>query len=219
MLSRAEVPSSRIRIGRVLQEDPGQGDPLPLAAGEVLAALGDAGLVAAGHPHDLVVDAGHLGGLADLLRGGVLASRRRCSPRSCRRRRTGSGPRSRSAADRLARDAIPAARRRARQSPLVGGPAASGRAARSSCRSRTGPPRRSSRRAGSTIETPSSARPRLARSASDSRRSGPRRRTAGCAHGEPGLAGVGGLERAVDRLAQAGRTGRRPAGCSRGPRR
>ncbi len=32
---------------RVLEEDPGQGDPLPLTAGEVLAALGDAGLIAA----------------------------------------------------------------------------------------------------------------------------------------------------------------------------
>ena len=71
MLSRAEVPSSRIRIGGFFRKTRARAMPLALAAGEVLASLGDAGLVPAGHPHDLVVDAGHPGGVDDLLPRGV----------------------------------------------------------------------------------------------------------------------------------------------------
>src|SRR5208337_2622871 len=52
---------------RVLEKGPGQRDSLPLAAGEILAPLRDAGLVTAGHPHDLVMDAGQLSGPVNLL--------------------------------------------------------------------------------------------------------------------------------------------------------
>ena len=59
---------------RVLEEDAGQGDPLPLAAGKVLAPLGDPGLEVALHGQDLLIDAGHLCGFADLVHRGVFAA-------------------------------------------------------------------------------------------------------------------------------------------------
>ena len=43
MLSRARGPLVEDQDRRVLEEDARQGDPLPLAAREVLAALGDRG--------------------------------------------------------------------------------------------------------------------------------------------------------------------------------
>ena len=188
---------------RVLEEDPGQGDPLPLAAGEVLAPLRDAGLVAAGHHHDLVVDAGHLGGPADLLGRGVRRSRRRCWRRSCRRRRTGSGRRSRSAGRspraRCDSSGHPADRARSRRSD---GPAASW--SRSQVvlphPERPATPIVSPWRI--VIETPSSAGLACRRRVAVRRRS----RSSATKTGSPtprlGLAGLGRLERAVDRLAQ-----------------
>jgi len=48
MLSSAESPRFEDQDRRILEEDPDQGQPLPLAAGEVLASLGDGRVVAAG---------------------------------------------------------------------------------------------------------------------------------------------------------------------------
>ncbi len=50
---------------RVLEEDPGQGNPLSLASGEVLAPLGHRSLVSARHLHDLLMDARQLRGMSD----------------------------------------------------------------------------------------------------------------------------------------------------------
>ena len=82
------------------------------------------------------MDAGHPAACADLRRRSRPRGRRRCSRRSCRRRRTGSGRRSRSARrsprGEIDSSGTPPSEARAAAS---GGSAASGRGARSSCRS------------------------------------------------------------------------------------
>jgi hypothetical protein len=55
----------------VLQEGAGDGDPLPLTAGEPRARLADAGVVALGQRQDEVVGGGGLGGAFDLGLGGL----------------------------------------------------------------------------------------------------------------------------------------------------
>ena len=52
---------------RILEQDAGDRQALPLTAGEVLAALADLGVVAARHRHDLVVQVRQLGGVLNLL--------------------------------------------------------------------------------------------------------------------------------------------------------
>ena len=65
--------------GGVLQDGPGDGDPLLLAAGERAAALADDGVIAIGQGHDEVVAAGLLGGGDHLLLRGVgLAEEKVC---------------------------------------------------------------------------------------------------------------------------------------------
>src|SRR5207253_3171490 len=51
------------------EEGPGQADPLPLAAREVLPALGDRGRVPSGHRLNLLVDRRQAGGVPNLLVG------------------------------------------------------------------------------------------------------------------------------------------------------
>src|SRR5207244_9210883 len=53
--------------GGLLEENAGNGQALALAAGEVLAALGDGGVVAAGHGHDVVVKVGQAGDALDIV--------------------------------------------------------------------------------------------------------------------------------------------------------
>ena len=50
--SRLDVASSRIRIGRVLDDGPGDGQPLALAAGERRAGFADGCLVIQREPFD-----------------------------------------------------------------------------------------------------------------------------------------------------------------------
>ena len=69
--SRWEVASSRIDDRRVLQQQPGDGQPLLLAAREAVAPLADHGVVAVGQGGDDVVDAGRPAGGDDLVVGGV----------------------------------------------------------------------------------------------------------------------------------------------------
>ena len=57
--------------GGILQEDPGDGHALLLAAGEEGAALTDIGVEALGHSQDILVDLGLFRSLDDLLHGGV----------------------------------------------------------------------------------------------------------------------------------------------------
>ena len=57
--------------GRVLEEHAGDGQALLLPARQAHAALADHGVVAVLHGEDVVVDVGALGGLDDLLLGGV----------------------------------------------------------------------------------------------------------------------------------------------------
>ena len=64
---------------RVLQDDAGDGDALLLAAGELVAALADDGVVALGQLHDAVVDGGGACGGVDLLLRSRPSGRRRCS--------------------------------------------------------------------------------------------------------------------------------------------
>ena len=66
-VSTDEVASSRIRIARVDQQRPGDRDPLPLAAGERLAALADQRVVAVGQAQDELVRARGPGRGDDLL--------------------------------------------------------------------------------------------------------------------------------------------------------
>ena len=75
---------------RVDQQGPGDRDPLPLAAGERLAALADERVVAVGQPEDELVGPGGAGRGDDLVAAWRRAGRRRCSRRSCRR--TGTAP-------------------------------------------------------------------------------------------------------------------------------
>ena len=56
--------------GRVDQQGPGDGDPLPLAAGEGVAPLADHRVVAVGQVGDELVGAGRLGRGLDLVEGG-----------------------------------------------------------------------------------------------------------------------------------------------------
>ena len=58
--------------GRVLEKDPGQGEPLLLPAGEVLPALGYRGLIAAGHGFDFIMNAGHAASTANVLVASVI---------------------------------------------------------------------------------------------------------------------------------------------------
>ena len=56
---------------RVFQDDPGDGDALLLAAGELVAPLADDGVVALGQSSDAVVDGRRARGRFDLLIGRV----------------------------------------------------------------------------------------------------------------------------------------------------
>ena len=57
--------------GRILEQDPGDGQPLLLPAGQPVAPLADDGVVALGQRGDQVVDAGRPAGRDDLGVGGV----------------------------------------------------------------------------------------------------------------------------------------------------
>ena len=60
-MSSAEVASSRIRIGRVLQQRARDRQPLPLAARQLLAALADSRPISLGQRRDEVVRVGRPG--------------------------------------------------------------------------------------------------------------------------------------------------------------
>ena len=66
--------------GRVDQQGPGDGDPLPLPAGEGVAPLAHHRVVAVGQVGDELVGAGRLGRGLDLVEGRPSACRRRCCP-------------------------------------------------------------------------------------------------------------------------------------------
>ena len=205
---------------RVLQEHAGQRQALPLAAGQVLAALGHLGLVAARHGHDLVVQAGHLGGAADGLRGrqplhavgDVLA-------RSCRRRRTATGRRSRSGRPMASRDSDssgtpptvtrPAARVGQAQQHLQPGRFAAARAAGDADRLAVAD-RAATRRRGRTLRLPPAVRYSTCRSVDLDQRpvAGQDRASAGVGAGRSGPP-----------ARAASRAGRRRADWPRAPRR
>ena len=65
------MASSRIDDGRVLQQHPGDGQALLLAARQAVAPLADDGVVAVGQGGDDVVDAGRPAGRLQLGVGGV----------------------------------------------------------------------------------------------------------------------------------------------------
>ena len=69
--SSDEVGSSRIRIGRVLQDRARDAQPLALAARQAAAGLGDLGVVALRQPRDELVRVRRARRLLDLLVGGV----------------------------------------------------------------------------------------------------------------------------------------------------
>src|SRR5271157_1788881 len=64
---RVKCGSSLVKYdqGRVLKEDPGKGDSLPLAARKILSALQNGRIVPAGHRNDLIIDTGHVGSQSD----------------------------------------------------------------------------------------------------------------------------------------------------------
>ena len=75
---------------RVLQEDPGNGNPLLLSAGEQRAPLPHIGVKAVGHGHDVVVDLRQLRRPDDLLFAWPPACRSGCCSECCRQ--TGTHP-------------------------------------------------------------------------------------------------------------------------------
>ncbi len=140
---------------RVDQQRAGDRDPLPLAAGEGLAALADQRIVAVGQPQDELVGPRGAGGGDDLGVAWRRAGRRRCSRRSCRRTGTAPAARCRCAGGIRSWESR-GCRGRRRGSPPRPRRRSGRRGSRScSCRRRWGRPGRSSRPAGSRGQRPS----------------------------------------------------------------
>ena len=70
--------------GRVLEQRPGNGDPLPLAAGKSSAPFPDDGVIAIRQIQDEVMGMRRSGRRLDLGMSGVAVGHRRCWPGRCR---------------------------------------------------------------------------------------------------------------------------------------
>ncbi len=138
---------------RIVQDRPGDREPLPLAAGEAGAAFAEPGVVAERRVEDEVVRLGRLGRGDRLLRACWSAGRRRGCPRSCRG--TGTAPAARRRRAGAAGWRPAAARRRRRPARGLRSRRRTGRAdsRASSCRCRCGRRCRSSRPARSRSST------------------------------------------------------------------
>ena len=66
--SMLAVASSRIKNVRIDQQRPGDGKPLPLAAGKARAAFAQVAFIGEGQPHDEAVGVGLPGGRQDFFR-------------------------------------------------------------------------------------------------------------------------------------------------------
>ena len=150
MLSSAEVPSSRIRIGGFLRKIRASAIRCLWPPERFWPALGDAGLVAAGHPHDLIMDAGQLGGPADLLWSGFAAAIGDVGGDRAREDERILADIADQPADGLAGDGLSRGTPPIEAVPAVGCTSRKqASAARWSCRNPNVPPRRWSRRGGS----------------------------------------------------------------------